>query len=304
MQKSINLRSVDLNLLVLFDALMSERHVTRAANKIGVSQSAMSNALSRLRYVFKDELLIRTSRGMEPTPRALELGEATGAILRQTMQLMISDIEFDPANSHRNFVARMSDLASSFILPPLMERMSRVSPGVTLDIVHLSLESMIKALEGDELDIAVSIGFSGETALCSQVLFVDRVVCVMRENHPLSAGELTVDQFLSCGHIRVTLSPTDYRFVDSVLAKQCQRRNVQMNVPHWSVVPQIVRHSDLVAVMSERAALQMANQATVIRELPFPTDEFTWTLYWHKRYDQSPSHQWLRDQIRAVTGTF
>ena len=107
MKKPINLRSIDLNLLVFFDALMAERHVTRAANKVSISQSAMSNALSRLRHVFKDDLFIRTSKGMEPTLRALELGQSIGQILQQTSRLMSSDIHFDPLISNRSYSIRM-----------------------------------------------------------------------------------------------------------------------------------------------------------------------------------------------------
>lgn len=113
----MNLRSIDLNLLVIFDALIAERNVTRAANRIAMSQPAMSNALARLRHVFKDELFVRTARGMEPTPRAFELEDAVREILRKTEHLLVSDLEFDPANSERTFNARMSDLIGFLVLP-------------------------------------------------------------------------------------------------------------------------------------------------------------------------------------------
>ena len=300
MTTPLNLRSLDLNLLVFLDALLGECHVTRAANKIGVSQSAMSNALSRLRHMFKDDLLIRMPKGMEPTPRALELRQAVRDILNQTTRLMTSDAHFEAATSHREFVARMSDLAGSFVLPALMERLGRLSPGVRLDIVHMSLESTVDALEADRLDIAVSMGLTQAHTLCSQVMFTDRMICLLRKGHPLLEAPLTLDSFLSCGHIRVTMSPTDSRFVDSVLAEQGHRRKVHLNLPHWFLVPQILRQTDLVAVMSERAARHMASDDMVVRPLPFPTTTFPWALYWHRRHEHSRPHEWLREQVLAI----
>jgi len=136
----INLRSVNLNLLVVFDALMIERHVTRAANRAAMSQPAMSNALTRLRALFKDDLLVRTARGMEPTPRALELSESIHQILLQAERLMHSDALFDPATSQRSFTIRMSDLVGSLILPGCMAKLAVAAPGVSLDVLHIAPE--------------------------------------------------------------------------------------------------------------------------------------------------------------------
>ena len=302
MPMQMNLRSLDLNLLVFLDALLCECHVTRAANKIGVSQSAVSNALSRLRHMFKDDLLIRTPKGMEPTPRALELRQAVRDILNQTARLMTSDAHFDAATSQHAFVARMSDLVGSIVLPALMKRLGRLSPGVTLDIVHMSLESTLEALEADRLDVAVSMGLMHAPTLCSQVMFTDRMICLLRKCHPLLSAPLTLDRFLSCGHIRVTMSPTDSRFVDSMLAEQGHHRNVHLNLPHWFLVPQVLRQTDLVAVMSERAAQHMASDDMVVRPLPFPTTTFPWAIYWHRRHEHSRPHQWLREQVLAIVG--
>jgi DNA-binding transcriptional LysR family regulator len=155
MKKPINLRSIDLNLLVFFDALMAERHVTRAANKVSISQSAMSNALSRLRHVFKDDLFIRTSKGMEPTLRALELGQSIGQILQQTSRLMSSDIHFDPLISNRSYSIRMSDLIGALVLPVLVTNLSSSAPNISLDVLHISPEKTVELLESDQLDIAL-----------------------------------------------------------------------------------------------------------------------------------------------------
>lgn len=300
MKNAINLRSVDLNLLVFFDALMAERHVTRAAEKVAISQPAMSNALSRLRLVFRDELFVRTAKGMEPTPRAVELGMRVRAILQQTTRLMTSDVQFDPSTSEREFSARMSDLVGILILPRLMARLRTEGPGISLDTVHLSPEHTIDALETDRLDIAVSMELEHTSAIRSETLLNDRMVCVLGKNHPLVAARLTLKQFLSYPHLRVSMSPTDIRFVDRVLASKGQERKIALNVTHWLLVPKILEETDLLAVMSERAAQRISEPGTIIRPLPFATPNFSWQLYWHRRYEHSRAHQWLRTQFHEV----
>ena len=297
MKKPINLRSIDLNLLVFFDALMAERHVTRAANKVSISQSAMSNALSRLRHVFKDDLFIRTSKGMEPTLRAFELGQSIGQILQQTSRLMSSDIHFDPLISNRSYSIRMSDLIGALVLPVLVTNLSSSAPNISLDILHISPEKTVELLESDQLDIALSTDLEHNNSIRSQALISDRMVCILRKGHPLSSGKLTLKKFLDGKHLRVSMSPTDIRFVDNVLASQGHKRDVVLNVPHWLLIPEILKKTDLIAVISERLASNFTNEDLVLRPLPFMANYFHWTMYWHKRYEHSQSHQWLRGLI-------
>ena len=295
---SLNLRAVDLNLLVFFDALMAERHVTRAANKVAVSQSAMSNALARLRHVFRDELFIRTAGGMEPTPRAMELGPAVRAILQQTTRLMASDAYFDAATSERQFLCRMSDLIGALMLPGLVAHIQAKAPRLSLEIVHLSPEDTVAALEADRLDVAVSMHLHHRNTIRSEPLFTDRMVCLMREGHPLARGSLTLKKLLGFGHVRVAMSPTDIRFVDSVLADKGLQRNVVLTVPHWLLVPRVLVSTDLVSVISERVARTFIASGTVMRPLPYPSEHFSWTMYWHRRYEHSNAHQWLRQTLK------
>ena len=301
MKKPINLRSIDLNLLVFFDALMAERHVTRAANKVSISQSAMSNALSRLRHVFKDDLFIRTSKGMEPTLRALELGQSIGQILQQTSRLMSSDIHFDPLISNRSYSIRMSDLIGALVLPVLVTNLSSSAPNISLDVLHISPEKTVELLESDQLDIALSTDLEHNNSIRSQALISDRMVCILRKEHPLSSGKLTLKKFLDGKHLRVSMSPTDIRFVDNVLADQGHKRDVVLNVPHWLLIPEILKKTDLIAVISERLASNFSNDDFVLRPLPFKANCFHWTMYRHKRYEHSQSHQWLRELISSTS---
>jgi DNA-binding transcriptional LysR family regulator len=276
---------------------MSERHVTRAANKVSISQSAMSNALSRLRHVFKDDLFIRTSKGMEPTLRALELGQSIGQILQQTTRLMSSDIYFDPLISNRSYSIRMSDLIGALVLPVLVNNLSSSAPNISLDVLHISPEKTVELLESDQLDIALSTDLEHNNSIRSQALISDRMVCILRKGHPLSSGKLTLKKFLDGKHLRVSMSPTDIRFVDNVLAGQGHKRDVVLNVPHWLLIPEILKKTDLIAVISERLASNFTNEDLVLRPLPFMANYFNWTMYWHKRYEHSQSHQWLRGLI-------
>lgn len=296
----MNLRSVDLNLLVVLDALLRERHVTRAADQIGLSQPAMSNALGRLRHIFNDELLVRTARGMQPTPRAEALLERTHSVLRQVERVFEEDGAFQPATSRRKFTVRMSDLLSFLILPKLMARIQAAAPHVSLDVVHLPPVKTVDLLEKDELDIAVSTGLEHSHSVSAKVLFRDNMVCILQKNHPLAAKTLTLEKFLSARHLKISMSPTDVRFVDDVLVQGRLERDVGLNIPHWLVVPHVVASTDYLAVMPGCLAREIEGSDLVIRKLPFATEPFDWRVYWHRRHEDNQAIRWLREQIRAV----
>ena len=297
----MNLRTVDLNLLVVFDALVTSCHVTRAAEKVGLSQPAMSNALRRLRIVFGDELLVRTPNGMQATPRALELAEPVRAVLRQVERVMEPDQNFDPTVTSRTFRIRLSDLLSVLVLPALLPQFDILNSKVSLDIVHLSPTETIDALERDELDLAVSFGLAHGSTIMSEPVMRDRMVCVVRKGHRFANVAPDMAEFLAAKHVRVSLSPTDLRFVDKVIVSKGQKRMIALNLPHWLVLPQVLRDSDLVSVMPERLFFALNDDELAICELPFRADVFEWSLYWHRRQDRNPSIRWLRTQfVKAV----
>lgn len=295
----MNLRSIDLNLLVIFDALMAERHVTRAALRIPMTQPAMSNALARLRHVFKDDLFIRSGGTMEPTPRAMELGEAVRQILRQTERLMSSEVGFDPATAQRDFTGRMSDLTGYLLLPKILSTLAVQAPKVALDILHMTPDRSIRALETDQVDFVVSMELKHNTNICSEPLFTDQMVCVMRAENALAAGQLTLDRFLRADHLRVAMSPTDIRFVDNVLAEKGFSRNVLAKVPHWLLVPPILQQSNMIAVISNKLAKRFVDSGLVIKPLPFESAPFSWEIYWHRRNGNSAAHMWIRDLVKV-----
>lgn len=295
-----NLRGVDLNLLVILDTLLRERHVTRAARTIGLSQPAMSSALARLRHAFKDELLVRTATGMQPTPRAEALIDPVRQTIGQIERVFENDQQFDAGNSKRRFTLRLSDLLSYLILPRLMAEIERSAPLIALDIKHLSPPQTIDALEKDEIDVAVSMGLEHTGTINRKILFKDKMVAVMRSAHPLSKGTLTLKRFLTTRHLKVSMAPTDIRFADDVLSKTNSERDVALNVPHWLLVPHVLATTNYVAVMPGAFAAATQHKHLVARDLPFAAKTFDWCLYWHRRHETNPANRWLRERIHAA----
>lgn len=294
----MNLRSVDLNLLVALDALLTEMHVTRAAERVGLSQPAMSNALGRLRHVFKDELLVRTSAGMQATPRALELTEPIRRILRSVERVFDGEGDFSPLTSTRMFTLRMSDVLGAMLLPHLYAVIEHVAPAIQLDIIHMPPQRTTEALEKDEIDVAVSMGLVHSSSIHSKTLMADRMVCVMRAGHPAADRDLTLERFLAEKHLKVSMSPTDMRFVDDVLAKQGVSRRLALNVPHWMLVPRLLEHSNMIAVMPRRFAQTTVASGLCVRELPLSSPPFDWSTYWHRRHQGDQAIAWLLDRLR------
>jgi DNA-binding transcriptional LysR family regulator len=293
---AMHLRSVDLNLLVALEALLEERHVSRAALRVGLTQPAMSNALSRLRATFGDELLVRTPRGMEPTARGAELAGQVRQVLRHVERVLTSNVAFEPARCERRFVLRMSDLLSRLFLPGIARAVLREAPLAVIEVVHLSPAQTVEALETDGCDLAFSMGLTHGSSIVRQPLLPDRMICLMRQQHPAARGRFDLDRLLGLQHLRVSISPVDSRFVDDALARLGHRRRVSANVPHWLVVPEVLLTTDLVAVMPERLAdvLAQTRNGFARRDLPLPDTSFEWTLYWHRRHDGSSQHKWLR----------
>ncbi len=298
MNYDMNLRSIDLNLLVALDALLTERHVTKAAGRVGLSQPTMSNALNRLRAMFEDELLVRTTTGMKPTPRATELAEPLRQVLRQVERVMASDAAFDPLRTD-TFTIRMSDILACLLLPKLAAARPAGSR-IAYSTIHLSPSLTVDALERDEIDVAVSMGLEHSASIRSETLLRDRMVCLMRDGHPIERGRLTFKRFIAQEHMKVSMSPTDLRFVDDVLAESGHRRTIALNVPHWLIVPHVLKRTDLLAVMPRHLAAVLMDDDLRMEDLPFESAPFDWMLYWHRRYDQSNANGWLRDRVRAV----
>jgi DNA-binding transcriptional LysR family regulator len=301
----MNISSVNLNLLVAFEALLEERSVSRAAKRAGLSQPAMSNALSRLRATFGDPLFKRTSRGISPTARALDLAAPIRSGLAQLRTVFEKRPDFDLAASTRVFRLAMTDYAEFLTLPRLMRRIETAAPHVQIltrrvDRIFIAPEPELRAGDFD-----AAIGFFPEesgldpgTRSCD--LFTEENVCILRRGHPALRKQFTLRQFASAGHVGVFYKPEARGLIDNLLAGHGLRRRLQTTTPHFVVAPFLVARSDLIAVMPAGLAASFRKLLPLeIRPVPLHLPPFRMRLLWHEHLEDDPGHRWLRTELIA-----
>jgi DNA-binding transcriptional LysR family regulator len=295
----MNLRAFDLNLLVVFDAVMQDRSVTRAGKRIGLSQPAMSHALNRLRDLLKDELFVRTPTGMRPTPRAEQLA----ALLRQALselQRALQPETFDPATADRRFSLAINNYAAVVVAPPLATAVSAAAPSVQLDLRPSGTLDLIESLDCGDLDLAIgSLDSFGERFACTQLL-ADEFVMVMRRRHPAGRGALSAKVLAGLTHLDISSSGENTDFLDAWLTEQGQTRRITLRAPYLSARA-ILTRSDLAATLSRRIAEEFVRTDPLqVHELPVKSPVVRTTMLWHRRLDTQPAHRWLREMIIAV----
>lgn len=285
------------NLLLVFDAVMQERNLTRAASRLGLSQSATSHALSRLRHMLRDDLFIRGPDGMQPTPRA----EQMAGPLRDALRLLSMTLEpesFDSSNTTRSFIVAVDNYAARAVVPPLAHTISNLSPQVRLDIRAIGGLNVLDQLDAGAADVALSklVG-GGERFKCVR-LMDDDYVAVTDKAHPVADKPvLSIERIAQIPHI-VSSSGDDIGFVDEALEKHSLTRKIAIRVPFLSIALMLVG-SDRLAVIPRRVANGLAQvRPLVVRELPFPSPRITLCMIWHRRVDNHAANRWLRDRIR------
>jgi len=294
----VNVRDVDLNLLRVFDAVLHERGVTPAAARLGLTQPAVSNALARLRAVFGDALFVRTAGGMDPTPFARELSEP----VRQALALLESALAhgpgFDPASSSRAFRFYMSDVGQIEFLPPLVERVRRLAPGVRLEAVGLGVEDLSAALAAGGLDLAMGFLPSLAPPVMRRALFRDPYACLMRAGHPIKV--LTRRRFLEASHALVSYRG-GHRVIEEALERAGLAHRIALRVPHFTVVPMILERSDLILTLPSRVARVYERRGNLKSlPLPLPIPQADVGVHWHERFEGDPGNRWLREQLIAL----
>jgi DNA-binding transcriptional LysR family regulator len=299
----MNLQSFDLNLLLAFESLMIERNVTRAAKRIGLSQPAMSNALSRLRRTFDDPLLVRSPEGMAPTAAALALIAPVRAALAQLRAALEEKPAFDPAASKRTFSLSTSDHVEMTLIAPLVAKVFDQAARVSLRLTRprtLFLPPTVQAL-ADSIDLA--IGFfpdlpALDASIHSEVLWEEQSVVVARKTHPRISGKLTLRQFAAEHHAAVFYKTEGQGFIDTLLEQKGLSRRAAVIVPHFASVPFVVALSDLIATVPERTAQQFAKQLKLqVLSPPIAIPPFRMTMVWHERMEADLAHLWLRGLI-------
>lgn len=300
----MNLASVDLNLLVAFDALVSELHVTRAGQKIGLSQPAMSAVLKRLRFLFKDELFERTGDGMRPTPRAIELAEPIREALQQ-IQAALDPCPFDPTRAKRMFRIATNDLGAALLLPPLSEKMKGWSDGIEFEFLHINGERAIDLLESGLADVAVGPYATHYDHLRSATLYEAPFACTLRRGHPLANQRITLEMFANTPQIAVSQRGDPGAQLDRILAEAGLRRRIAFTVPHYLTVPFLLARTDLIAVIPAKLVERFGVSENIqIADAPFARCTVQATLLWSKEADASSANTWLRSALIEIARAY
>ncbi|MFZ6688883.1 LysR family transcriptional regulator [Undibacterium sp. SXout11W] len=308
----MNFLTLDLNLLRVFDAVMIEQNLTRAADKLAMTQPAVSNALKRLRYSLDDELLIRTSYGVKPTPRAEILWPTIREALAK-LEAAMAPGTFDVSKTQITFRMAMADATAALWMPTLIGAIQSEAPGVNVRMVPLTTREPRPMLLRGDIDIAV--GFfpgvvaqlsggqaAGTSAIRHERLYTGHYVCVMRQGHPLASSKLTLDDYCSAKHLLVSFSGRAHGLIDEVLAKMGRERHILLTINQFFTAGRVVAHSDLLTVLPRHliSATGMT-EALVWKELPFDTPEVHVDMLWHERDSRNPAHQWLRNNLTNMT---
>lgn len=281
----MNLNAVDLNLLVAFDALMEHRHVTRAGEAIGLSQPAMSNALSRLRGLFDDELLVRAKGDMAPTPRALELHVPVRRALRQIEEMMDGDGEFQPGAADRTFRLAVAEDVALYLIPKLYGELAEQAPGISLDVQSTGNISGVDHIDHGNCDIAIGrfpANLPGH--MRRQPLFDQKFVCMARRGHPAFRGKLTLEKYLAYPHVHFKPATRPTSFIDDYLEARGLHRNIAVSVSLFQVAPALLPDTNLIANLPEQLAKAVTpNMDVVFRDLPFDAGTISTSAAWHQR---------------------
>ncbi len=293
----MDIRNVDLNLLVALDALLAERSVSRAAVRLHLSQPATSALLARLRELFGDPLLLRSARSMLPTPRALELLGPVKQVLDEIDAIVQPRTAFEPASAVHTFTLSASDYVEYALLPTLVDFLERKAPGVRLAVRPLDLQTVAKQMESGEVDLCITGLQNAPAGMHQQPLYSERMVSVVRRKHPGVGARLTLEKFCSLEHILVSVRGSGFSArIDEALTALGRKRRARLAVPHFLLVPEIVARSDMISALPERLARGYANKLRIF-EPPLKIEGFTVGQIWHERNQREPAQLWLREVL-------
>jgi DNA-binding transcriptional LysR family regulator len=296
----MKLRSIDLNLLVVLDVLIAERSVQQAGRRLGLSQSATSHALDRLRKLLGDQLLVRTASGMEPTPRALSLAGPLRTAL-QDIEGALTPHTFDPLEAEGEFTIAVETYGTIVVLPHLVD-VRQEAPGIEISIWSGSASEILAGIDRGIFDLAIGSFKHLPDRFMTCHLLSDEHVCVMRAGHP-EAQELSLETYLAADHLLLSMGNARSDEVDEALAARGHARRIAMRVPHALAAVIALARSDMLASLTREAAKIFAATAPLTCvDLPFPIPAAEFRLVWNKRLHHSPGHAWLRRKLVAIAG--
>ena len=296
----VNLRTFNLNLLRVFEAIYRDGSVSRAAEQLGVSQSAVSNALDRLRHQLDDPLFVRSSQGMDPTPKADRLAAKLLDGMTTIRSALAEGTKFDPATSHRRFTLLMTDVGEITFLPTVLARLSQEAPFVDLVVIEQGLERYAELLENGTVDLAIGRITLPDNLSSESIHTSPFVVLLTRGNRYLkwsADGQPVLDlgAYLAAPHVMVKPRGMTGDLVEQALGSHLRRR-IALSIPHATVLPTIIENTELLATIPQVCASYLvANSSLIAVPPPFKIADNSVQLWWHKRNTKDPGHRWLRD---------
>jgi DNA-binding transcriptional LysR family regulator len=295
----MKLSDIDLNLFVVFNAIYTEGNLTRAGEIIGITQPAVSNSLSRLRTLFDDPLFVRTADGMIPTPVAQNI---IGSV-RQALDLFRSSVQesehFDPLLSDKRFRISMSDLQQAVYLPSLLKSMKKRAPNTAAECYQVKRRDLSIELASGNLDLAFDVPLTPDPQIKHTRLKSIPQVCVIRKDHPIIKGPLTLENYLRLEHLHISSRRGGLGMVDLALGKMGEKRNIAVSTQHYMSTAQLVAGSNLAVTAPLHFAEFLCNVVPVkFLPLPFDVQEIETHLYWHESTDKDQANQWLRKMIK------
>ena len=297
------LRNIDLNLLVVLDALLTEKHVTRTGARLHLSQPAISHSLSKLRVLLDDPILIRQGSEVVLSALAQNLQAPLKEILSQIEILLGKSIDFVPANSHRTFRLAMSDYGAAIVLPKLLRQLRAQAPNTTLVVTQDSRHGMFEQIAQGKIDLALGV-FPHLTAdISSEVLFEETFSGLLDRSTLPASGQLDLDNYLLRPHISVSVDGCTHGEIDRLLRAEGLQRRIAVSVPHWRTAPSMISNTDLILTVATRTLDNAPlDDDLVSLSPPLPIPPFPFVQIWHNRFGEDPAHIWLREQVRQVLG--
>ena len=296
----MNLKETDLNLFIAFDVIYTEKNLTKAGQVLGITQPAVSNALSRLRELFGDDLFIRTSKGMIPTPVANQIIKDVRSAL-SLIQNTISETEkFDPSVAEMTFKISIGDSSEYRLLPLLIKELAEIAPKIKVETYLTPRKDAPRELASGTIDFSIDPPVHSDPHLRHEKIYEEDYVMIVRKDHPiLNLKEITIEDYLKLSHIHISNRKTGLGHVDMALYRLGLSRDISLRAQHFLVAPYIVEQSDLAITTTKGFAV---DRDLAWRELPFEIEPLILHLYWHEAKDSDPSTKWMKDLMLKTYG--
>ena len=297
---NMNLKETDLNLFIAFDVIYTEKNLTKAGQVLGITQPAVSNALSRLRELFGDDLFIRTSKGMIPTPVANQIIKDVRSAL-SLIQNTISETEkFDPSIAEMTFKISIGDSSEYRLLPLLVKELAEIAPKIKVETYLTPRKDAPRELASGTIDFSIDPPVHSDPHLRHEKIYEEDYVMIVRKDHPiLNLKEITIEDYLKLSHIHISNRKTGLGHVDMALYRLGLSRDISLRAQHFLVAPYIVEQSDLAITTTKGFAV---DRDLAWRELPFEIEPLILHLYWHEAKDSDPSTKWMKDLMLKTYG--